>query len=327
MTKLMENNFLTIEHKTLSTEEFLRTKPVHCQRFVENRVNNISRILLQKQLPTHLEVALIKVNFNDGQYEKGKLYSINGNTRKEIWSNHIELRPSFVYVTIYFASNKLEVEQIYNSIDSSKSVENTGDLISGLYRSNNIIPQSKKFRSRGIGRALELAYMCFNNGEIVKSPATEIRHKKEFEFFKDELNYLDTQYVTLTKDLVKNKKFSSTNIMASLLVVGKKYGVSNPRYNELVHNLLNEIVIKKEGVSGLNDGVSVVWSNLYEKHNNNGWVDASGGGGPMMIGKILYCLDSFMNYNDIPVRSSSSTKGIVLNDEKSKEFFKTYIKK
>jgi hypothetical protein len=319
----MENNFLSIEHKTLSTSEFLRTKSVHCQRLIEHRLNSIRKILNVKLLPTHLEVSLVKVNFTDGYYERGKSYSINGNTRKEIWG---EGAPPFVFVTTYFANNRTEIEEIYNSIDSSKSVENVGDKISGLYRANNFIPQSKKFRTRGIGRAIQLAYLCFNNGQSNQNLVTEIQNKKEYEFFKDELEFLDNCYTEINNDKVKTKKFTSSNIMASLLVIGKKFGINNPRYIQMVNNIINEIPTRKEGVKGLNDGVSVVWGDLYQKHMNDGWTDASGGGGPVMIGKMLYCLDAYMNDIDIAVRPSNSIRGIVLNDEKSKELFKTYIK-
>lgn len=322
------NNFLTIETKVLSTSEFLRSKSVHCQRMVDNRLKSIRKILSVKLLPTHLEVALVKVNFTDGYYERGKVYSINGNTRKEIWSENLfQESPDFLYATIYFANNRTEIEEIYNSIDSTKSVESVGDKISGQYRANNFVPQSKKFKTRGIARPLQLAYLCFNNGQSPSYSVTEIQNKKEYEFFKDELEFLDNQFIQLNNDKVKSKKYSSSNIMASLLVLGKKYGINNPRYIEMVHNLINEIPTRKEGVKGLNDGVSVVWGDLYQKHMNDGWVDASGGGGPVMIGKILYCLDAYMNNTDISIRPSNSIKGIVLNDEKSKELFKTYIKK
>ena len=321
----MENNFLTIEHKTLQTEGFLKTSPVHCQRLIEHRINGITKVLSVKLIPTHLEVSIIKVNFSDNYYQKGHVYSINGNTRKQIWSDNPDMKPDFVYTTIYFADNRKQVEEIYNSIDSTKSVENTGDKISGLYRANNIEPKSKKFLSRGIGRPLQLAYLCYNNGDSKKTLITEIDNKQEFEFFKDVLSFLDTQYITFNNDKIKTKKFASSNIMAALLIIGKKYGVNHPRYTLLVHNLFNEIAVRKEGIGGLNDGVSVVWGNLYEKHQNNGWTDASGGGGPLMIGRILYCFDAFMNNTDISVRNNTSIKGIVLNDEKSKEYFKTYI--
>jgi hypothetical protein len=322
----MENNFLSIENKTLSTSEFLRTKSVHCQRMIEHRLNSIRKVLDVKLLPTHLEVSVVKVNFSDGYYERGQSYSINGNTRKEIWSEGFETAPSFVYVTTYYANNRTEIEEIYNSIDSSKSVENVGDKISGLYRANNFNPQSKKFKTRGIGRSIQLAYLCFNNGQVNRNLITEIQNKKEYEFFKDELEFLDSCYTQINNDKIKTKKFTSSNIMASLLIIGKKFGINNPRYVEMVNNLINEIPTRKEGVKGLNDGVSVVWGDLYQKHMNDGWVDASGGGGPVMIGKLLYCLDAFMNNIDISVRPSSSIKGVVLNDEKSKELFKTYIK-
>lgn len=321
----MENNFLTIEHKTVSSDEFLKTQPVHCQRLVDHRLRSITKVLSEKLLPTHLEVSLIKVNFTDNYYEKGKSYSINGNTRKEIWSNDSFNKPDFLYTTYYFANNRKEVEQIYNSIDSSKSVENTGDKISGLYRTYNFTPKSKKFKGRGIGRPLEFAYSCFNGGQFQKYSIVEINNTKEFDFFRDELELLDVHYVRFNTDKLKSKKFASSNIMAALLIIGKKYGVNHPRYSLLLDNLFNEIAIRKEGVSGLNDGVSVVWGNLYDKHQDHEWVASDGGGGPKMIAKILYCLDAFMNDIDISIRSNTSSKGIVMNDEKSKEYFKTYI--
>lgn len=321
----MENNFLTIEHKTLQTEGFLKTPPVHCQRLIEHRINGITKVLFYKLIPTHLEVSIIKVNFSDNYYQKGHVYSINGNTRKQIWSDNPDMRPKFVYTTIYFADNRKEVEEIYNSIDSSKSVENTGDKISGLYRTYNFTPKSKKFKGRAIGRPLEFAYACFNGGQFQKYSIVEINNTKEFDFFKDELQLLDEHYVRFNTDKLKSKKFSSSNIMAALLIIGKKYGVNNPRYSLLLDNLFNEIAIRKEGVSGLNDGVSVVWGNLYDKHQDHEWVASDGGGGPKMIAKILYCLDAFMNDIDISIRSNTSSKGIVMNDEKSKEYFKTYI--
>ena len=321
----MDNKFLSIDHKTTSTAEFLRTKPVHCQRMVEHRLNSVRKTLNVKLLPTHLEVSVVKVNFSDDYYERGQIYSINGNTRKEIWSETFDSAPAFLYLSTYYANNKSEIEEIYNSIDSGKSVETTSDKISGLYRANNFIPQSKKFKSKTISRPIQLAFDCFNNREVEHMTILEIQNKKEYEFFNDELEFLDGQFIQLNNDMVKYKKYSSSNIMAALLIIGKKYGVNNPRYIQMVQNLLNEIATRKEGVKGLNDGVSVVWGDLYQKHINDDWVDASGGGGPKMVGKLLYCLDSFMNNIDISIRASSSTRGIVMNDEKSKEYFRTYI--
>lgn len=320
----MENNFLTIEHKTVSSDEFLRTQPVHCQRLIEHRLSGITKVLSEKLLPTHLEVSLIKVNFTDNYYEKGKSYSINGNTRKEIWSNDSFIKPDFLYISYYFANNRTEVEQIYNSIDSSKSVENTGDKISGLYRTFGFTPKSQKFKSRTINRPMEIAYTCFNNGKHYKPSILEIRNSKEFDFFRDELEFLDTQYVMFNSDKLKSRKFTSTNIMSSLLIIGKKYGINHPRYSLMLHNLFNEIAVRKEGVSGLNDGVSVVWGNLYDRYYHE-WALSGQGDAPKTVGKILYCLDAFMNDIDISIRSNTSIKGIVLNDEKSEEYYSTYI--
>jgi hypothetical protein len=321
----MENNFLTIEHKTVSSDEFLRTQPVHCQRQIDHRLRGISKVLTEKLLPTHLEVSLIKVNFTDNYYEKGKSYSINGNTRKEIWSNDSLIKPDFLYITYYFANNRKEVEEIYNSIDSSKSVENTADKISGLYRTHKFVPKSHKFKTRTINRACETAYACYNNAMYYRPSILEIKNAKEFDFFRDELEVLDTHYVMFNTDKTKSKKFTTTNIMSALLIIGKKYGVNHPRYSLMLHNLFNEIAIRKEGVTGLNDGVSVVWGNLYDKHQDREWTMSGESDAPKMIAKILYCLDAFMNDIDISIKGNTSIKGIVMNDDKSKDYFKTYI--
>ncbi len=214
-----------------------------------------------------------------------------------------------------------------NNIDKLISDHVAGQVDRSSYESmrNYYFGDTKPGSS--IARPIQLAYLCYNNGATTTSSVTEIQNKKEYEFFRDELEFLDDKFIQLNNDKVKAKKYASSNIMASLLIIGKKYGINNPRYVELVHNLINEIPTRKEGVKGLNDGVSVVWGDLYQKHMNDGWVDASGGGGPVMIGKLLYCLDAYMNNTDITIRPSNSIKGIVLNDEKSKELFKTYIKR
>ena len=156
---------------------------------------------------------------------------------------------------------------------------------------------------------------------------TDIKNKIEFATFEDEIKFLDPIYLSIENDKFLTKKFSSSNIMASLLILGKKYDVTNPKYIEMIDSLINQKVKIKEGVGGLNDGVSIVWSDLYGKYNPlEKWVDASEGFGGIMIGQILYCLDSYMNDIPLKTRNNQSAKGVVINDIKAKDYFWNYFK-
>lgn len=322
-------DFLTVQNSTIPVESFLKTQPVHCQRFVEPRTKGLMKILSEKLLPTHLEVALVQVHFTDGYYVDGQFYSINGNTRKELWSKHEDLRPfKNLYATVYHAFSELDVEQIYRSIDSSNSVETKKHMIGGLCRATNFVPQSNKVRTGNFATALRRAYICCTgiNTYLENSSYSELENKKEFTYFEEEIKYMDKFILSFEKDKFKNKKFSTGPIMAALLIMGKKYGVNNPKFIETFDALVNERVTKHDGTNGLNDGVSVVWKDLYEKNNPVGrWTLSSEGYGPVIIGHILYCLDAYMRDELLKIRNYQSTRGIVMKDDTAIDYYRNYF--
>ena len=327
--KEVNNQFLLIDHRQLSVEKFIETKAVHCQRLEEPRYKSVKKILSEKLLPTHLEVALVRAHFTDEYYTQGEHYSINGNTRKFVWDKFEILRPSqLLETTVYHAYNRNEIEQIYRSIDSVNSAETTNQMIGGLCRSSEFNPVSRKIKNGNFGTPLRHAYYCFMGARTKpETRLTDIKNKIEFATFEDEIKFLDPIYLSIENDKFLTKKFSSSNIMASLLILGKKYDVTNPKYIEMIDSLINQKVKIKEGVGGLNDGVSIVWSDLYGKYNPlEKWVDASEGFGGIMIGQILYCLDSYMNDIPLKTRNNQSAKGVVINDIKAKDYFWNYFK-
>jgi hypothetical protein len=139
---------------------------------------------------------------------------------------------------------------------------------------------------------------------------------------------MDKWIASFEKDKFKYKKFCTGNIMSALLIMGKKHGIDNPKFIETFDALINEKVKKHDGVGGLNDGVSVVWKDLYEKNNPHGnWTKSSEGYGSIIIGQILYCLESYMKDEFLTIRNYQSTKGIVMKDYQSTIYYKNYIKK
>jgi hypothetical protein len=336
LTKLMEItiqnevNFLTIEHKKIKVDEFISTTAVHCQRLEEPRHKSVKKILGEKLLPTHLEVALVQVHFQNSYYSLNNYYSINGNTRKFIWGKFDELKPNeLLNVTIYHAFNQNDVETIYRSIDSGNSVETPSQMIGGLYRSTSFTPLSKKLKGCSYGTALKHAYAaCTGNRRIYDTDGSvsDIKNKKEYLYFVKELEHLDKLYFKLEKNKDLHKKFNGGNIMSTLLIMFKKHGIDNEKLNETVDALFTQKVKVKDGVGELNDGVSIVWSDLYDKHQSTlQWTDQSEGYGPIMMGKLLYCLDAYMNDTLLITNKSDSNKGIVIKDNKAMEFFRSYF--
>lgn len=320
--------FLNIQNSTTSVESFLKTIPVHCQRLVEPRLKTLAKILSEKLLPTHLEVSVIIPRFTDDYYQSGKSYSIDANSRKELWSKHDELRPlQNLYLTTYFAESREEIEQIYRSIDSSNSVETRKHILGGLCRSNGFLPESKKVKTGQFVTGLRRAYTCSTglNSKLENSSYNELSNKTEFNYFIEEIKALDKFIASFQRNTFKSKKFATGPIMAAFLILGKKYGVTNPKFIEMFDALINEKVTNHDGVNGLNDGVSVVWLDLFTKHNPIGqWTLSSEGYGPVIIGNILYCLDSYMNNTLFSIRNHSSTRGIVQKDQEAISYFKNY---
>jgi hypothetical protein len=325
---------LSIEHKKMTVKSFLELKPVSVQRNEKDRYKKTLKVLSEKLLPTHLEVSVIIPNFSDDYYESGLPYSINGNTRKYIWSNFPELVPNKdLYVTLYHANTRKEIDEIYRSIDSQDSVETPKQMIGGIFRDTNATPVSKYVRSGKFSTALRHAYSCLmgdrNLINYTKTSFLEMKNRKEFEMFKDEIFFLDKFYYQFETDKSKVIKYNFGSIFASLLIICKKYGIDNPKVEELVVNLTTGKTITHEGVSGLNDGLSVINQELYEYYQNvlQRWSDVSAGHGPIIIGNLIFCMDSYMNDRLLTIRKSGSKMGIVLKDDKAKEYFVKYFQK
>jgi len=324
---------LTIKHSTMDVNEFIQLRPVSVQRNELDRYKKTAKVLSEKTLPTHLEVAIVIPNFEDDYYEFGKPYSINGNTRKYIWDKFPELIPSRkLYVTVYQANSRKEIDEIYRSIDSQDSVETPKQMIGGIFRDTNSTPISKYVKTGKFSTALRHAYSCLLGDRTKinydKTSFLEIKNRKEFETFKDEIFFLDKFYYEFETDKAKVIKYNFGSVFAALLIICKKYGVNNPKVQEMVVNLTTGKTILHEGIDGLNDGLSVINQELYEYYQNvlQRWSDTSAGHGPIIIGNLIYCMDSYMNDTLLKIRKSGSKIGIVMRDEKAKEYFVNYFK-
>lgn len=326
-------DILTIDHTQLSVVEFLTLKPVSVQRNEMDRYKKTIKVLKEKLLPTHLEVSIIIPNFEDDYYEFNKPYSINGNTRKFIWNNYPDLRPDrLLNVTVYRANSRQDIDQIYRSIDSQDSVETPKQMIGGIFRDTQYVPVSKYVKTGKFSTALRHAYACFKGDRGLinygKSSFLEMKNRKEYEEFQNEIAFLDAKYKVFEDDKSKVLKYNFGSVFSALLIVCKKYGVDNPKVSEMVDYLTNNRTILHEGTDGLNDGLSVINQELYEYYQNvvEKWSDTSAGFGPIIIGNLIYCMDAYINDKMIKINKAGSKKGIVIKDVEAIKNFKNYFK-
>ena len=281
-----------IENTHMSVNDFISLKTVHDQRWEEPRFDKLLKILKRELLPEHICVEAVRVHFSDSYYTAGNLYSINGNTRKLLWRDNPEIRPNFpLNVRITNAYSISDIEKSYRSHDSQDSVEKNEMLIQGKWREINYLPQTKKFYMGKVISPLKWA----TAGLVGHDTTRWVDQDASFAYFKEELIYLDKQSIS-------NKKYSSSLILAAMLMILKKHGRYNDKVQEAIYNLLNEkITPTKDGF----DGISFISWKLYEKYNKSeNWTKPSAGNAPHVIGQILFAFESFLD--DIPVSKALS---------------------
>ena len=117
------------KHAIIKTSEFMSYPEVHCQRDTQKRVFRTAKLLIEKPSVRHIEVAV-------GEYPNGLRVVLDGNTRRLAWqtySDKVDV-PSHVLATIYQVNNDKHAEEIYETFDSAKAVENSKDKIYSALR-------------------------------------------------------------------------------------------------------------------------------------------------------------------------------------------------
>lgn len=305
-----------------SMDKFLSLPPYEMNREVEFRVKKVAKNLALGFLPGHVEVKVGRAMSSFGRYRKGDLFRLDGNTRAEVWTKYPNLIPPVeLDVTIYDFDSKDEADKTYYSIDSYESVETASDKMTGLLREMDyqaVTDTVKRGRFKSVLKlACRYGFDHNNKNENGKSLYLQTADSKDqLRYFKEELFTLDEMPGAL--DSKTNPKISM-NVIASFLMVAKKYGVHNPRFQELVHNFVNEVTEFNDTKEV--DGVHYVLNTLYNKNKNiwkyNGYSSYAKGVTPVIC-DILYSFDSFMNRNNLP------KTGKLMSSAKLFEYWQTY---
>lgn len=277
-------NMKTTHQKTLSVDSFLKMKPFYKNRDVLVRVKKKRKELENGFLPSHLNVVIGVAKKSFYVYKQGDTFVLDGNTRAEVWRQNPDLKPSVPLNAVFMEFEDKELlEKTYYSIDSATSYEKVNEKLSGIFREIGFQPQSKIVQKGTIKTALDdvSMYLTVINNKNKKESTIEdvVKH------YREELEYVDSLI-----DEVNKKKYSS-NLFACLLMIGKKYGVSDERYQKLCHNIIYNIY--GHGKETHICPIQYVMDELYTA-NIDTWKVTGVRKKPDLVAEMLFVLEHFM---------------------------------
>lgn len=250
-------------------------------------------------------VAIKDFDKKSSKYKKNDVFCLDGNCRAEIWRRNPSLAPENVLVRIYSLDSKEKSDETYFTFDNSKASETASDRMSGLLREKNYSAKSDVIRYGRMNTFLKKAtrYAHDENGLYLLTSPVE----KMLNFHWEQVKFLD-EYQQIFNKGVKG----SCNVYAALLMVGKKYGVTHPRFKVLLDNYCNEEteVNNKDCV----DGVTYVFSTLYGKHKEIWGNNAYSVNKLPLFGKILFSFESFMLGESIDKTKKRKVKDSIFID-------------
>ena len=298
----------------MSPEKFMKLPAYNRNRFVDGRISKMVKRLSKGALPTHLIVAVCKVTKNFGPYKKGQMFRLDGHTRTDSWKVNPELIPNVdLFVIVYEIDSKEFCKEIYDDIDSTESAETANEKVTGLLRERNYIPKSQRFKKGTFKTAVINACRYVHTPEGVYINGKEFNNK-----FEVKLDYLWNEFVFIDNMGIDDFERYSGNVLTSFLLLAKKYGTSSRRLKTLMDNYREGNTTTSTSTEV--DGVHFVYNILYPEYQNV-WTQTGFSNSFIIISKILYSFDMFMNNKLM----SKNKKKQLPSDKVLREFYQEYI--
>ena len=297
----------------MSPKKFMSLADFYRNREVELRIPKLIKRLEKGACPTHLRVAVGKAMTAFGGYKKNQYFKLDGHGRMEVYKIREDLIPNVdLIVDVYEVSSHEEALSIYYNIDSIESVETSSDKITGLLRESMFNPKTKTIREGKFKTVLNQAcrYGKSPEGLYLNDKKYKTQFNLKYYYFLKELKFIDNFLID------KMDRYSSC-VFSSLLLIIKKYGVSNKRIKLLIENFRDD---ETEVFDGNNvDGVHYVYHMVYAQIGKDIWKVNSNTHSPRTISYILYAFDKFMKGETI------SKKSKYPSEQELREFFQFYL--
>jgi hypothetical protein len=292
-----------------SYNKFQSLEPYEINRRTEERVNKVIKVLKERYLPTHSQIAVGRIVNPWGRYKQNDLVRLNGNTRDAAMKMDSSLIPEVPFeVNIIDIHSKVEGDALYYSYDSPNAVETSSDKCTGLLREKDYEALSAIIIKGKYKTSVEKAgkYSINDRGQYVQ----KMDFKEQLDYFWDEIRYLDTKHID------KLPRYTS-NTFSALLMICKKYGVNHPRVDLLIDNLFNGVTTTNDGVNV--DGAHHIYYDLYSELGRM-WSTTSRSFCMEIIGKILFDMDAFIKNETI---NKKNLKKLKVEDHR--KFYQFYL--
>lgn len=296
-----------------SPKWFMEIPPYNQNRDTDKRISKIVKILSTKPLPTQLEVAVGYAIKDFHPYKKGQYFRLNGNTRCDAWSVRPELIPNCdLDVKVYEVDSKEYTRALYDSFDSSDSVETPSDKVTGFLRerkhkAKNLRIKKGTFKTSVINAC---RYVKTEKGVYLNAKEYNNKFNLKLDFYWNELVKMDSYPL----DEVSTY---SGNVLTAFLLILKKYGLNNKRFDQLFKNFKDSITTYNN--NNQVDGVNYVFNVIYPD-NHKVWTQTGFSNSFTLISKILYGFDMFMRNKNINKREK-------IKDKFFREFYQNYLNK
>lgn len=233
------------KREEMEITEFLKLPNFPLNREVEKRALTTT-MLLTDPYYKHNEVDVCIYKGDTTQkpafFKKDQKYLLNGNTRQYIWQKYMNGNlvnkhitsipiPSKVIVNYYEFDDAYHAYRVYNSIDSSDSVETTPQKLTGAFRAINILStlKNKKFKTGGVKSALSYACPYGKNLQIRVAGISDLI---------DQTSAMKDVIVAMDKlDLPGHGAFKYQLMTGIAMLAGKRMGVDNQKWISIVEKL------------------------------------------------------------------------------------------
>lgn len=262
-------------------DEYCQLDEIFCQRDTKARFNK-AKGHLSILKPEHCQVSIAKLTKNDEimgrRYKAGKRFVSDSNTRKLIWTlGASDKIPQEVLVIEYSYDNLLDIQQSYNTFDSTDSVEKNQEKLAGVFKMYGWEPQSSKLQKGTILSALNKA--CnFYFPDIWNQPEklTQQSLLAQVGVFLQEIKALDP--------VLKDAGHWDQSQLCAALMALKRYGTTSDKLNAGLQQINDRGADTRDPKKW--DGIT----HIVDEWKTNDFFEVKSTGWSMMNNTVSYCL-------------------------------------
>jgi hypothetical protein len=239
---------------TISVEDFVKLKQVPINRKSEDRVSKMTSSYEgnynsgMSHLLAIVHIGIVTQNFVDPvtgySYIQGEQYILDGNTRKNYWLKNEDkwiYHPSGLTAIIHTLQNFQQVQQTYDSLDSSKSAKITSEKIQGEFNRHKFYPKQELLQRGHISLGLKWAHRGPKEPEMPLNQQVPIclNALQEFDAIEETIITTNGKTETYTITTPRIPRLASSPIYSAILTALRLFP-KTPRLYEFISKFISQ---------------------------------------------------------------------------------------